>query len=158
MARMITDNASHTITRKQLRSLLVETTAIKGEASTGSAMEYTLTMLDGSPVFLIVNDAAKIETEMIIRRVSEINIKNQKDARLRGSDDALYAVLQMVEKHRDTLRVNRQALMQSRAAGDFSDPADAISFLDGSLGLLNSLMANIGRRRANIANDLAGRN
>jgi hypothetical protein len=83
MAKLITDTEIVKMTRKQLKALLAETTDVAGAKSVGSAMEYTLVMLDGSRVSVLVNDGAETEHELIIDRNTEIS-----RAKMAGTESA----------------------------------------------------------------------
>ena len=73
MARIVTGTEISRITRKQLKALLRETTAVESATSVRSGMEYTLKMLGDTRVHIIVNDGAETEHDLIIDRKTEIS-------------------------------------------------------------------------------------
>jgi hypothetical protein len=73
MARMVTETEIVKITRKQLKAILNESTAIESATSVGSAMEYTIKMLGENRLSILVNDGAETEHDLIIDRKTEMS-------------------------------------------------------------------------------------
>ena len=73
MAKIVTDNTAALvtpITRKQLASLLREATAIASIPGLGAAMEYWLTMLDGSRTVVVAK--ADGDHDLVSARIGEL--------------------------------------------------------------------------------------
>ena len=66
MVRMITETTVSRISRKQLATVLKQATSIKSAPSTGDNMEYTLRMMDGGTVAILVTEAAAAEHVAIL--------------------------------------------------------------------------------------------
>lgn len=73
MARMIHNDAVIAITRKQLKSLLNETTDITPATSVGyDVTEYTLRNLSGDPMIVLVTGKALTEHDLICTKAAEL--------------------------------------------------------------------------------------
>ena len=90
MARIVNGTEISRITRKQLKALLRETTAVESATSVRSGMEYTLKMPGGTRVHIIVNDGAETEHDLIIDRKTEISRAQQRERDIQQLVEAQY--------------------------------------------------------------------